>query len=83
MTTSIAHVHICDKPIIKILYYTVNINSMEAKLFTIRCDINQAISSLEISKIVIVTDLIHVAKKIFDSISYSFQIHATAIFHEL
>ena len=67
LATSIAHIHICDKLIIKIIYHAVNITSTEAKLFTIRCDINQAVNLLGISKIVIVTDLIHTAKRIFDS----------------
>ena len=37
---SITHIHIYNRPIIKTLYYVVNVNSMEAKLFTIRCGIN-------------------------------------------
>jgi len=40
MSTSIAHVYICDKPVVKILHYTVNINSTEAEMFAIRCSIN-------------------------------------------
>ena len=46
VATSIAHVYIHDKPVIKTLYHVVNINSIEAKLFAIRCGINQATISL-------------------------------------
>ena len=83
VATSIAHIHICDRPIIKILYYVVNDNSTEAKLFAIMCGINQATSLYGISKITIVTDSIHSAKRIFDSLSHLFQIHTASILCEL
>ena len=63
MATSIVHVHICNRPVTKTLYHIVNVNSMEAELFTIRCSINQAINSMGILKIIIITDSIHTAKK--------------------
>ena len=40
IATSIAHIHIHNKDIIKIIHHTVNILSLEAKLFAIRCGIN-------------------------------------------
>ena len=42
IATSIFHIHIRDKPIIKTLYHAVNITSIKAELFTIRCSVNQA-----------------------------------------
>jgi len=72
MAISIAHIHICDKLIVKTLYHAVNITSTEAELFIIRCDINQAITSQEISKIIVITDSIHSAKRIFDLLSHLF-----------
>ena len=57
--------------------------SMEAELFAIRCGINQACSINNVSKIVIVTDSIHAAKKIFDCGSHPYQIHSAAILREL
>ena len=42
VTISIAHIHIHNKPIIKILHHSINITSNEAELFTIRYSINQA-----------------------------------------
>ena len=64
---SIAYIHIQDRPIVKTLHHTVNITSIEAELFAIRCGINQATNSHGILKIIIVTNLIHSAKRIFDS----------------
>ena len=64
---SIAHIHVCDRPIIKTIHHVANIISTKAELFTIRYGINQAVNLLEISKIVIITDSLHAAKKIFDS----------------
>ena len=40
MAMSIAYIHIHDKPVIKTLYHVVNITSIEAKLFAMRCGIN-------------------------------------------
>ena len=61
---SIAYIHIHDKPITKTLHYALNIISTEAKLFAIRCGINQATINCTISKIIVITDSIHVAQKI-------------------
>ena len=83
MATSIAYIHIHNKPIVKTLHHVINVNSIEAELFTIICRINQAITSSGISKIIIITDSIHTAKKIFDFMSHSFQIYTLSILHEL
>ena len=83
ITTSISHIHIHSKPIVKILHHAVNVTSTEAELFAIRCGINQATNLNDISKIIVVTDSIHTARKIFDPISYPFQKHSAAILNEL
>ena len=83
VATSIAHIHIYNKPVVKILHHTVNITSTEAKLFAIRCGINQATTSQGIVKIIVVTNLIHSAKRIFDPLSHLFQLHAVSILSEL
>ena len=80
---SITHIHIHNRLVIKTLHYVVNVNSMEAELFAIRYGIYQATSFYRISKIVIVTDSIHSAKRIFDSLSHPFQIHAMSILCKL
>jgi len=59
ITTSIAHIHIHNKDIIKTIYHTVNVLFSEAKLFVIKYSINQTTNILGISKIVVITDLLH------------------------
>ena len=83
VATSIAYVHICNRPVVKTLYHAVNVNSIKAELFVIKCSINQATNSTEILKIVVITDSIHAAKKIFDSSLHSFQTHSASILCEL
>ena len=83
ITTSISHIHTHNKPVIKTLHYVVDIMSTEAELFAIRCGINQAMKLNNISKIIIITDLIHVAKKIFDPSLHSYQLSASTILSEL
>jgi len=83
VTTSITHIHVYDKSVIKTLHYAVNITTTEAELFTIRCSINQATSISGISKIVVITDLLHAAQRIFDSLLHPFQIHSVFISNEL
>jgi len=83
IATSISHIHSVNYPLIKTVHHTSFVTSTEAELFAIRCGINQACSMNNVSKIIIITDLIHAAKKIFDSESHPFQIHTAAILHEL
>ena len=59
VATSIAHIYVCNKAITKMIHYAMNVLTIETKLFAIRCDINQAISILGISKIVVITDLLY------------------------
>ena len=67
---SIAYIHIHNKPVIKMLHHMINITSTEAKFFAIKYSINQAIPLQGISKIIVVTDSIHVAKKIFNPFAH-------------
>ena len=83
ITIFITYIHIYNKPIIKTLHHTINVTSTEAKLFTIRCDINQVIYLHNISKIIVVTDSIHVARKIFDPLSHPFQKYVAIILKDL
>jgi len=83
IATLVLHIHICDHPLIKMVYHTAFITSTEVELFAIRYSINQAYSKENVSKIIIVTDSIHVAKKIFEDKSHPYQIHTTAILHKL
>ena len=40
VTTSISHIHVHNKYVIKTIHYVVNVTTTEAELFTIRCGIN-------------------------------------------
>ena len=83
IATSISHVHSVNQPLIKTVHHASFITSTEAELFAIRCGINQACSLDHINKIIVVTNSIHVAKKIFDSGSHPYQIHSAAVLKEL
>ena len=83
IATSISHVHIANRLLTKTVYHATFVTSTEVELFTIRYSINQACSNEAISKIIIVTDSIHAAKKIFDSSFYPFQCYFAVILSEL
>ena len=83
IAASISYIHSCNHPLIKTVHHAAFVTSIEAELFTIRYGINQACSKENISKIIIVTNSIHVARKIFDDKSNPYQIHLTAILCEL
>ena len=63
VASSIAHIHVFNKPVVKTFYHAINVTFSEAKFFSIRCSINHTIFSQEILKIIVVTDSIHVTKK--------------------
>jgi len=79
----ISHTHISNQSLVKTIHHAAFVTSSEAELFVIRCGINQASSKENISKIIVITDSIHVVKKIFDTSSHPLQIHAMAILKEL
>jgi len=83
IATSISHIHSVNRPLIKTVHHTLFVISTEVELFTIRCGINQACSIENVSKIIIIMDSIHTAKKIFNSESHPFQIHTSAILSKL
>ena len=72
IATSILHIYTYNKSVTKTLHHAVNVMSTEAELFVIRCGINQAAIYNDISKIIVVTNSIHVAKKIFDPFTHPF-----------
>ena len=83
IATSISHMHIFNQPFIKTLHHAAFITSTEAEMFAIRCDINQATSKTNISKIVIITDSIHATKRIFNPSFHPFQNQSMAILGDL
>ena len=72
VATSIAYVYVHGSPVIKTIYHAKNIILTKAKLFVIRCGINQASYLPNIKKIVIISDSIHVAKRIFNSLVHPY-----------
>ena len=80
---SITHIHIYNSPIIKTIYYVINIISIKAELFTIRCSLNQASCLANIKCIVIITNFIHILKKMFNLSIYPYQIQTLAISKEI
>ena len=84
---SILHMHTHNNthnnPITKTIHHVVHVTSTEAELFAIRYSINQASNCDGIFKIIIVTDSIHVAKKIFNPSLHLSQVHSVAIPSEL
>jgi len=52
----ISYTHLYNSPIIKMCHHTVNISTTEAKIFVIRCGINQAVSIPHINHIIVITD---------------------------
>ena len=83
IATSISHVHIANQPLTKTVHYVVFVTSTEAELFAIRCSINQACTKENISKVIVIMDSIHAAKKIFNSKFHPFQSHTAAILSKL
>ena len=67
----------------KMIHHAIHVTSTEAELFTIRCGINQSLSVNNISKIVIITDSIHVVKKIFNPSVHPYQTQSVAILSDL
>ena len=83
VATSIVYIYAHNKPLIKTIYYAVNVTSMEAELFAIRCGINQAMCIDNISKIIVIMDSIHVVKRIFDPSVHPFQVQSATILSDL
>lgn len=79
----ITHIYIYDSSVIKTIHHAINITSTEAELFTIRCGLNQATWLTNIEHIIVITDFIHVVKKIFDLSIHLYQIQTLAISKEI
>jgi len=58
----------------KTIHHAINITTIKAELFTIRCRINQAIHITNVLHIIVITDAIYSAKKIFDSFFHPYQV---------
>ena len=83
VASSIAHIHVFNKPVVKTLHHTVNITAQEAEFFAIRYSINHAVLSHDTCRIIVITDSIHVAKKIFDLFLHMLQKQSNFVLSEL
>jgi len=83
IATAVSYTHIPNRPLSKTRHHSAFVMSTEAELFAIRYGINQASLIDNISKIIVVTDFIHTARKIFDISPHPYQIHTTAILEDL
>ena len=80
---SISHIHLASHPMIKTVHYMAFVTSTEAELFAIKCSINQAYNKENMSKIIVTTNSIYAAKKIFNTTSHPYQSHTMAILYKL
>ena len=80
---SISHIHRSQEIIAKSAHYTTNVNSTKAELFTIRCEINYAIHLQNVTHIIIITDAIPAARKIFNMSVHPYQLHSITILKDL
>jgi len=72
ISISHSHVHSYNNNIKKTIYNAINVLSTKMELFAIRCRINQAVQISEVFHIIVITNTIHLVKKIFDSIIHSY-----------
>ena len=83
IATFILHIYSFNQPIVKICHQAINISTTEAEFFTIRCSINQAVGIPHIKQIIVITDSLHVAKRIFNLFPHLYQLQSAAISYEL
>ena len=83
VATLIFHIHSFNKSIIKTIHRAINITTIEAKLFTIWCSINQAVASSNVNQIVVITDSLYNTRRIFNSLIHLYQIYSATISQEL
>ena len=75
--------HTYNRLIIKMIHQAVHIISIKAELFAIRCSINQALNLDNMSKVIVITNSIHVARKIFEPSVHPYQVQLVAILSDL
>jgi len=66
VATLIAHIYVHDNSIIKTHHHAINVTFTEAKIFAIRCGINQATQLININRIIVIMNSIYAVKRIFD-----------------
>ena len=74
ITTFIVHVHSFNNPLKKIFYQAINTTLTETKLFAIKYEINKMVQIPGFLCITIITDIFHMAQKIFDFSTHLYQL---------
>ena len=83
IATSIAYIHSFNSLLKKTIYHTVSITLMEIELFILRYGINQAVQVPGLPCIIVITDALYAAKRIFDSSIHQYQLQLIAISKDL
>lgn len=76
IVTAVSHIFSNCGKLSKKVHHAVNVTTTEAELFAIRSTINQSCQVTNANKIIIITDAIYAAKKIFDSLAHPYQLQA-------
>jgi len=83
VTTSMSHTYMYNRPITKTIHHVVHVTSTEAELFAIRYGINQASNFDNVFKIIVITNSIYTARKIFELFVHPYQVQSAAILSNL
>ena len=78
--TLILHIHSSQNILAETIYYAINITFTKAELFSIRYGINQAIQVPNTKNIIVITDVIHTARYIFNLSFHLYQLHSITIY---
>lgn len=72
ITIAVSYIFSNYRKLSKKAHYVINVTTTEAKLFAIRSAINKSCQVTDANKIIIITDIIHATKKIFDSLAHPY-----------
>jgi len=79
VTASIFYILSSQSILKKTIYHVINVTSTEAEMFLIRCGINQAVDFSNIKRIIVITNIMHTIRHIFDLSTHTYQLQSIAI----
>ena len=73
--------HVCSSHNIlaKTIHHAINVTFTKVELFAIRCNIDQVVQVVNATHIIVITNVIHSAKHIFDLSLHPYQLQSIAI----
>ena len=83
IATSVLHIRRQHEIIKKTVYHIMNVMFTKAEIFAIRCSISQASQIQDVTYIIIITNAILAAKRIFDTSLYLYQLNFIVISNNL